>query len=243
MKISIVCPTRKRIKDVKRLLFSIHNTVKVPEQVEILFVIDDDDDETIQFVDKFKDSFDFGVKKVIIERNKYIFSDFANKALPYCDGEIFLAIGDDGTFNSNEWDEEIRKEFEQIDHKILLLHFNDLSDHCVDRAGHLAVHKNWIDVVGYFSPPWFDGDWGDWWMTFLADGASAKKYRFDIIIEHLNVWHGKAEPDETYHQHKIRREKLQSPDKNPDHPMNTKQDILRKNIEDLKQFKANFKRD
>ena len=118
----------------------------------------------------------------------------------------------------------------------MLLHFNDLSGHAHQLAGHLAVHKNWIDTVGYFSPPWFNGDWGDWWLTHIGDGAGRRKYRQDIVIEHLNIQFNKAEPDETYHQHKLRREAFGSPNSNPDHPFNTKKHVMKKNIDDLVDF-------
>jgi|TARA_R110002020_G_scaffold78488_6_gene197363 glycosyltransferase involved in cell wall biosynthesis len=236
MKISIICPTRKRKKDMARLLKSIVDTADTLDNVEIIFVIDDDDLESIAFVDQISAKLSFDAKRVVVERNKYIFSDLANQALSSCSGELYLAIGDDGVFRTTGWDTEIIEEFTKVDDKILLLHFNDLSRHCMRLAGHLVVHQNWIDTVGYFSPPWFDGDWGDWWMTHLADGVSRRKYRGDIIIEHLNIQFGKAEPDETFYEHKERRQAFASPDKNPDHPFNTKVETKKENISNLLSF-------
>ena len=242
MKISIICPTRKRKKDVARLLKSIDDTVDTPDNVEIVFVIDDDDSESVAFVDQIGPKLSFGVKRVVVERNKYIFSDLANQALDSCSGELYLAIGDDGVFRTEGWDAEIREEFEKVDDKILLLHFNDLSRTCHHLAGHLVVHQNWVDTLGYFAAPWFNGDWGDWWLTHLADGISRRKYRSDIIIEHLNIQFGKALPDETYYEHKVRREALQSPDKNPDHPFNTKAHLKKQDTESLQSFIDSRKR-
>ena len=103
------------------------------------------------------------------------------------------------------------------------------------------MHKNWINCVGYFSPPWFHGDWGDWWLTHISNDVKRRKYRSDIIIEHLNIQFNKAEPDETYYEHKKRREKLGSPHSNPDHPFNTKKEIKQKNVKDLKDFMLNYR--
>ena len=243
MKISIICPTRKRTKDVTRLLHSLYTTAHDLSNIEIIFVIDDDDVESDKYLSKVVQKASLNVKKVVVERNKFIFSDLANQALPYCDGELFLAIGDDGVFKTQNWDLEVQKAFLEVEDRILLLHFNDLSSHCHDLAGHLVLHKNWTETVGYFSPPWFNGDWGDWWLTHISDGIGRRKYRKDLIIEHLNIQFGKAYPDETYYEHKQRREKLGSPAKNPKHPMNVYDSTKKKNIQDLQDFIKNFKKD
>lgn len=243
MKINVICPTRKRKKDVARLIKSLIDTVYNIESVELIFVVDDDDIETIDFLDFMINNKKIFVtiKKVVVERNKFIFSDLANQALPYCSGELFLAIGDDGVFRTPNWDTKIINEFSLVEDKILLLHFNDLSGHSYKLAGHLVIHKNWIDCVGYFSPPWFNGDWGDWWLTNISNDIGRKKYRHDIIIEHLNIQFNKAKPDETYYEHKKRRESLGSPDSNPDHPFNTKKQIKDENIKSLKNFIKNYR--
>ena len=49
MKISVICPTRKRTSHVKRLLDSIVDTAFNTSNVEALFVIDDDDTESIKY--------------------------------------------------------------------------------------------------------------------------------------------------------------------------------------------------
>ena len=241
--ISVICPTRKRKKDVARLIKSAIETANNLDSVELIFVVDDDDIETISFLDFMINNkkITVGIKKVVVERNKYIFSDLINQALPHCEGELFLAIGDDGVFRTPNWDSEIINEFSLIEDKILLLHFNDLSGHSHNLAGHLVLHKNWINCVGYFSPPWFNGDWGDWWLTNISSDVGRRKYRKDIIIEHLNIQFNKAKPDETYYEHKKRRESLGCPKSNPDHPFNTKKEIKKQNIESLKSFIKNYR--
>jgi len=243
MIISVICPTRKRKRDVARLIKSVIDTADNLECVELVFVVDDDDIESIEFLDFMigNKKVTVKIKKVVVERNKYIFSDLANQALPHCEGELFLAIGDDGVFKTSKWDLEIINEFSLVEDKILLLHFNDLSGHSHNLAGHLVLHKNWIDCVGYFSPPWFNGDWGDWWLTNISKEVGRKKYREDIIIEHLNIQFNKAKPDETYYQHKKRRESLGSPQTNPEHPFNTKKEVKKQNIESLKDFIKNYR--
>ena len=49
MKISVICPTRKRTSHVKRLLDSIVDTISNTSNVEALFVVDDDDTESLEF--------------------------------------------------------------------------------------------------------------------------------------------------------------------------------------------------
>ena len=241
MKISVICPTRKRTAHVKRLLDSIVDTASSTNNVETLFVIDDDDTESIKYFSSVNDEYNFDIKHVVVPRLEHIFSDLANQALPQCEGELFLAIGDDGVFRTDNWDQMIIEQFEACPDKILLVHFNDLTSHCGTLAGHLAVHQKWINTVGYFSPPWFDGDWGDWWLTHVSNGVGRKKYRPDIVIEHMHITFGKADADETFYEHKKRREAFGSPTTNPEHPFNTKNHIMQKNIEDLKKVIEEYK--
>ena len=47
MKISILVPTRKRVQNVKRLIESVYNTAQNIKNIELLFYVDDDDQDTI----------------------------------------------------------------------------------------------------------------------------------------------------------------------------------------------------
>jgi len=247
MKISIICPTRKRTQDATRLLDSINETATDLHNVEVVFVIDDDDLESRNCFSNINEKYVFDIKHVVVPRLEHIFSDLANQALPICSGELFMGIGDDGVFRTKNWDQLTIEEFKACDDKILVLHYNELASHSSTLVGHFAIHKNFVETLGYFSPPWFDGDWGDWWITHIANGVGRKKYRPDIIIEHLNINFGKAEEDETFREHKKRREAFSQsfggggPHINPQHPFNTMRDVMQKNIEDLRQFIRSYK--
>ena len=57
----------------------------------------------------------------------------------------------------------------------------------------------------------------------------------------MHITFGKAEADETFYEHKKRREAFGSPTTNPEHPFNTKKHVMQKNIEDLKKVIEEYK--
>ena len=195
IKISVLCPTRRRMSWMRRLAKSCFDTCYDKKQVEIVFGIDDDDHESIETAkDLQKEYSEHNIVYTVWPRKKYVFSDLINQVSYVANGQIFM-------------------------------------------------HANWRDAVGYLLPPYFHGDWADYWITDVvreissALGQARKVYQPNIFIEHLHPELGKAEKDETYYEHLIERTR---PDAAQPYKSDEGQKEIQQNIKDLLAFIDNF---
>lgn len=164
--ISILCPSRGRPNLARRMVDSIYKTISQPDNVEILFYLNEDDPE-LPVYEKHIDK-----KHYIIGVNQstcYSWNQLAEKA-KY---DILFLAGDDIQFMTKNWDLNIINLFEQFPDKIcmaapfdgngkgngtaLLVNKEPYQLKENERVGspHFAVHKNWMEALGYFVPPFF----------------------------------------------------------------------------------------
>ena len=68
-----------------------------------------------------------------------------------------------------------------------------------DLATHGFVHKNWVNTIGYFLPPYFSSDKNDVWLTDVAR-RTGRLCKIDIFTEHLHPSVGKHDWDETHNE-------------------------------------------
>lgn len=198
MKISLLCPTRKRPNFMKKLWESAYNLAEQKDDLEIVFYIDDDDIDSIEMYKTMGKN----CKAIIDDRGDGNLSAMWNRCQEMADGEIFMHCGDDIRFRTEKWDLKVREVFESSKDKIALVYGND-GVRKDDLATHGFVHKNWIDVVGYFLPPYFSSDMNDYWLTTVARNIG-RLIKIDIYTEHLHPAVGKHEMDIT-HRERIAR--------------------------------------
>jgi len=149
MVISICCPTRKRPNQMSRLWNSMINTAYSLSNIELIFYIDNDDQDSIQKYEQMRSD---QIRVVIGER--ILLSQMWNECQKMARGEIFMVCADDIVFVSEDWDRLIVEEFFKFPDRIILAHGMDGGKN--ERLGtHPFLHKNWVDVVGYFTPPYF----------------------------------------------------------------------------------------
>lgn len=244
IKISVLCPTRRRMSWMRRLAKSCFDTCYDKKQVEIVFGIDDDDHESIETAkDLQKEYSEHNIVYTVWPRKKYVFSDLINQVSYVANGQIFNLVGDDAKFMSKNWDEIVLQEFDKFEDKIVMVHVNDGQSIAPRLACHPFMHANWRDAVGYLLPPYFHGDWADYWITDVvreissALGQARKVYQPNIFIEHLHPELGKAEKDETYYEHLIERTR---PDAAQPYKSDEGQKEIQQNIKDLLAFIDNF---
>jgi hypothetical protein len=92
---------------------------------------------------------------------------------------------DDIVFYTKNWDKCIKNIFDTSEDKIVFVHPND--EDFGERLGVMGfMHKNWIDAVGYFMPPYFAAWYADNWITDLANLINRKIFLPQVIIKHLN---------------------------------------------------------
>lgn len=120
------------------------------------------------------------------------------------DPELLMHAGDDLIFRSKGWDTMIRTTFLGFGDRILFVHGDD--GHWGSRFGtHGIIHKNWVDTVGYFVPPYFSSDFNDTWLNDVSNSLGRRIF-MPFVTEHMHPLFGKGELDQT---HKDRLERHQ----------------------------------
>jgi hypothetical protein len=198
MKIAIIVPTRERINRSVTLLFSIITTVKNINNVTVYFGIDEDD-PTKEIMHKI--AIAVPCVKIVNINNKGKFLGLGklwNLCVNETTEEIISMIGDDMVFKTNNWDEEIIKEFTYNcpEDKIKAIHCND-GYHGSNLAVNLFCHRKYVDIMGHFMREEFKVNWVDRWLHQMFSAFNRLKYRSDIMIEHRHWVFGKNPKDKT----------------------------------------------
>jgi hypothetical protein len=203
MNIAILCPTRKRVSSVERLINSALENASIPELIEFIFYLDNDDLETEDFL-KNKNNVSF------IKGERIVLSEMWNECSKIAKADIMMHCGDDIIFRTKNWDSLILDSFAKFDDKIIFVHGND--GYWEDKLGtHGFLHKNWVKTVGYFVPPYFSSDFNDTWLTEVSNMISRKVYVPELLTEHMHPAFGKGNWDVT-HQERLERHKRDNPE-------------------------------
>lgn len=157
--ISFCCPSRGRPTLAKRLIDTATRLQK--GKTEFLFYLNDDDEK----LEEYKDLLD--EKHYTVGPNQstcYSWNLMAEKA----NNDIVMLMGDDVQVQTQDWDQLIKDQFDKYDDKILMVVPCDGRSKgnanmgtvglWPDRnlpAAHFAVHKNWVNALGYLAPPFF----------------------------------------------------------------------------------------
>ena len=159
--ISFCIPSRGRPDLAKRLVDTA--TATQTGKTEFLFYLNEDDTT----LEKYKDLLD--EKHYTVGPNQstcYSWNLMARKAKH----DIVMLMGDDVQIQTQGWDNIIVNEFNRYQDKILMVVPSDgrmkgTLKYDMDEpnlwpdkplpAAHFAVHKNWINTLGYLAPPFF----------------------------------------------------------------------------------------
>lgn len=105
MQYSLICPTRDRPVERERFLKSIQDTINDVRQTEIIFVIDNDDNDSgihlEQLIKRFR-----SLNIVYYKRNRSVMlnADYYNWGAGHAIGKYIWIVGDDVVFQSKDWD-------------------------------------------------------------------------------------------------------------------------------------------
>ena len=196
-RIALLVPTRKRPESVKRLLKSIEDTVNDKTSVTVYFYLDDDDFDTIRLIKSIKKRKTYDIKYMIGPR--IIMSEMVNQLYPLTSEFILFFGADDIVFRTQGWDSILIEAVKEVSDGVGLFYGNDLvtTQHAPDFATHPILTREWVNVVGYVSPPYFACDYADTWLNDIADRCG-RKFALPFINEHLHHTVGKASYDSTY---------------------------------------------
>lgn len=205
LKISILCPTRGRPENVKRLMESIASmSAEMPEIV--LYV--DEDDETMEpwaftghdnpWLEKLGD------KLKVCYGSRRLLSECWNVCAKVATGDILMHAGDDIIFQTKHWDVMVQNAFRSVPDKIIFVHGDD--GHFGKQFGtHGLIHRKWMEATGYFVPPYFSSDFNDTWLNDVANALGRRVY-LPFKTEHMHPLFGKAEWDTTHKERLARHQ-------------------------------------
>ena len=197
MKISFLCPTRKRPANVLRLVKSLEDTSA--EMPEVVFYVDEDD-ETFPQV--------FTSPNIKVVRGpRILMSEMWNKCLEASTGELLMMGGDDLVFQTKDWDTMVRRAFAAFPDRLVFVHGDD--GHWGDKFGtHGIVHRNWVSAVGYLCPPHYASDYNDTHINEVANMIDRRLY-IPFVTEHMHPIWNKAQWDTT-HKERLARQNEQN---------------------------------
>lgn len=193
-KISLLIPTRKRPENIKRLWDSLVKTTFDLDSIELVLAVDDDDDSY--------DGLGFDLHKY----SRTVLSQYWNHCFERAKGDICMHAGDDLVFKTTGWDLAVLEAFEEVPDKILFVHGDDGSPNGKTFGTHGFIHRNWVEAVGYFVPPYFSSDYNDTWLNSVAHQIGRYRY-IDIYYEHMHPAWGKAKWDATHNERLARHKK------------------------------------
>lgn len=162
--ISVLCPSRSRPDLALRMVTSVLQNPGCP--IEVILYLNSDD----PLLEKYKEY--FNPSQYIIgpdQSTSYSWNLMAKRA-KY---DILFLIGDDTFVETDNWGQLVVGVFDQYADKIVMV---------APKAGtlgkykcpHFFLHKNWVNVLGYFLPPHFYHHYVDHWIRDIA--VSLKRF-------------------------------------------------------------------
>jgi len=181
--ISFLCPTRGRPKQAISLYKSFMSTQS--NQNELLFCIQKEDNLYQEYINVFKLH---GISKYFTSESmptSYLWNQMAFSAK----GDLLTLIGDDVVIKTPGWDERIETEAKKFADNIYVITVDDgrkdRQQGKFMRCPHPTVHKKWVEVLGYFVPPFFMHRYLDSYTKDLAIEIGRYIEIKDIIFDHL----------------------------------------------------------
>lgn len=154
------------------------------------------------YVDDDDDHYDFKLPRLRYVRGPRItLSKMWNKCQEMALGPIYGHMGDDIIFRTEGWDTMVKEAFKQYDDRIAFVHGDDMSGvHGPNFGTHGFIHKNWVDTVGYFVPPYYVSDFNDTHLNDVANMLGRRVYLDGLKTEHMHFVFGKGEKDQTHEE-------------------------------------------
>lgn len=170
-------PSRGRPENLKRMASSARQTAK--GSLEIIAWLDACDPVLGQYLRVCREEkmlYQIGPRNVI-------HSSRWDRLLPLATGELLFHGNDDVVLTTPGWDEIVVDFFAGSADKLWLVGGDDAYLQSRTLIPHPIVHRRWVQTLGYFIPPYFDGEFGDTWASDLATRIGRFKF-LPFICEH-----------------------------------------------------------
>ena len=192
MTISICVPTRGRPGKFAEMLASAKETAE--GSIEVCAWMDDDDPTRKKYPKDPIVRYGSGPRENI--GGLPMMSNLWNHAWGMATGDIAMLGGDDSIFMTPGWDTAVEAEFAKVPDGILMVYTDtgEVNDHNNHEPCNPFVSRRWIDTVGYFTPPDYQGWFSDVWVWCLAAEVGRAVFLPDVLVDHVR----KKGSDQTY---------------------------------------------
>ena len=199
-KISLLCPSRQRVKKTDRFLDSLYKTTENLENLEVLILLDEEEKfypdykNLIEKYNNIKDIIKINSKTLLTnpERMNYLSS--------ISSGEIILPCNDDMIFLTNKWDNLLCYEFSKADinEPFSVWLRCDRKYTYFDASAFPAINRYWLEKLGYLSPSQFKNWYQDTWICDLGRRTHLFIISKHIKVKQFHALHYKEEIDDTH---------------------------------------------
>lgn len=183
--IALLCPTRGRPEQFKRMIDSARSTAVTNLDP---WTCSNGGDE-------------YAILQMPIDcPTVYMWNELSKKALENPDNKLFMLASDDMIFATHGWDKALIDHYNALENKIHVYHLQDSRD--ANGTPHPIVTREYMDAMGYFGCPIFLHWFIDTWIVSIARSVCCFTHLKDYSLIHDKPSdEGKA--DETHNR--IRR--------------------------------------
>jgi len=179
MSIAILCPTRGRPEEFKRMRESVEKTAT--------------SSIGIYAVSNGQDSY---VPNVSVDMpTVHMWNSLCKNAMTNPKNQLFMLGADDTVFSTPGWDDAILDHYNNLEDKIHVYSFQDSRDR--DGTPHPIVTREYIDAMGYFLPPIYLHWFVDLWTVAIAKANNCFTHLHDYQLIHIKP-SDSGNPDETH---------------------------------------------
>lgn len=193
MSIALLCPTRARPAQCKRMIESVKNTQSGKNKIMGYLAIRDAD---------IRD-YEVSESDIVVDDNLptvHKWNLLARNAKRNRENNLFMLCADDVVFKTDGWDKALLDHYNALENKIHVYALQDSRD--PDGTPHPIVTREYMDAMGYFVPPIFMHWYVDSWTVEIAKANWCFTHLKDYLLIHDKP-SDKGESDETHHR--IRR--------------------------------------
>jgi hypothetical protein len=184
VKIALLCPTRARMPQCKRMIQSASDTASynsLSYYVAATSGVDSPDFPCNFLPDGMPTAFKWNL--------------LAEEAMKDPSNKLFMLASDDIVFSTPLWDQALLDHYNKLQNKIHVYHLQDSRD--PDGTPHPVFTREWVETLGYMVHPMFLHWIIDTWSVEIAKYCGAFTHMKDYLLEHIKPSdHGN--PDATH---------------------------------------------
>lgn len=201
MSIALLCPTRARPEQCKRMVQSVYNTTS--ENIGIYIAVSAEEFDLYKNTLSLPENNRLGIVLVTMPDGMptgYKWNRLAELAIqspPKTGANIFMLCADDVVFSTPLWDKALLDHYNALDNKIHAYHLRDSRN--PDGTPHPIVTREWIEAMGYFLPPLFVHWFVDTWTIEIAKANNCFTHLKNYLLLHDKP-SDRGQSDETHNK-------------------------------------------